>query len=979
DFGVAKAVDEPLTNQTLFTAVHQMMGTPAYMSPEQTETRIGQVDTRSDIYALGVILFELLTGGVPFPASKEDSNLENWMRRIREHEADPPSHRLESLSQGPLRNRVREVRGDLDWITLKALEKDPDRRYQSAQALADDLRRHLDHEPVLASPPSQWYRFAKLVRRHRVAAAFTAALVVAILAGLLGTTMMFLSAEAARDELSLSYSRSDLLAADQLASRDQSGQAVAVLCRAIRTAPDNEIAKTYLLNLLSTGVFFRETQQLQVDPRIKRVEVLKTSRDGDVVVVTGRDENDAWLVQTQNELWDPLKGGMIRAFDLSPDGSWIAVGWDEGKVETYAKNRQIAEIQIGEGIVSNIRILPDSERIAIEFESKIQIWNPGSGEIEHTFDPGDIILSTAVSGDGSVIALGTRNGQVVAWNPETGDFAGRIIWGGNPVEQLSLSFDGKTAAVGSSSRLAQVWRLSESLPGSRAMHHPAAVTSVVLSPDETQLVTGCGDGSRRVWNARTGRLLSQDTPVAEAINWLGVEPAGKVITASMGGQIRTGSLNMTRTSALGQRGAAHFVVMNERRTRLFVWTPSLHAVCSWKICVNAAPTKALINARSEAPVRTLWLSPEGRQLLTPTREGVLRWLDPQGNQPMADPVEGFGNPIELNWEFVLSELGHLHRLASSTFEISESGQIQRIESPDEPWQFSETKLRLGALGEAKSMVAAVTQEDKLLVGNANERNVRELNLKIDNSSRIHALVWSPSEKQLAVARGNDGVSVVDPNSGEAIATLPHRVSVRALSFAKNGKHLFSGASNGAVQLWDLANRTAVWSRTLPHSVVCIEVSGDGKRVLAGSARGFVRVFDRESGLPLGPPIDLGQNLASAGFDETGEVAVFGFESGAVRWLRLPDSGELANAEFLDFAENYAGWRMDNSGALERLPPIAIEADLTSNIQSWLLADPGLRSLLPNDTQSTNAYTQQLLKSDLERNVREGKRLRIWQR
>lgn len=961
DFGVAKAVDEPLINQTLFTAVHQMMGTPAYMSPEQTENRIGQVDTRSDIYALGVILFELLTGGVPFPASKEDSNLENWMRRIRENEADPPSNRLESLPHGPLQSRIREIRGDLDWITLKALEKDPDRRYQSAQALADDLRRHLDHEPVVAGPPSQWYRFGKLVRRHRVATAFTAALVAAILAGLLGTTMMFLSAEAARDELSLSYSRSDLLAADQLASRDQSGQAVAVLCRALRTAPDNEIAKTYLLSLLSNGVFFRETPQLQVDPRIKRVEVLKTSRAGDVVVVAGRDAEDNWLVQRQNQVWELKADAMVRAFDLNPDGSWIAVGWDDGKVATYAENQKIAEIQVGDGIVRNVRILPDSKRVAIEFDGKIQIWNLESGEIDHVLDPGDLILSTAVSGDGSVIAVGTRDGRVVAWNPETGEFAGRVIWGSNPVEEISLSFDGKMAAIGSGSRLAQVWRLSESLPRSQPMHHPAAVTSVVLSPDETRVVTGCADGSRRVWNSQSGRLMLQDTPLAESVNWVGVEPAGRVITASMGGQIRTGSLNSIRTTSLGQRGQSGLVAINDQRTRLLVWIPSLHAVCSWRIGVNATPTKAVLTAQSETPVRALWLSPEGRQLLTPTREGVLRWLNPQTDEPLAHPIEGLGNPIDLNWESVLSE----------------SGQVHRLDNPKKPWQVTESEIRIGALGGTKGNVAAVTQEDKLLVGNVNERNVRELDSEIDKAARVYALAWSPSERQLAVAHGTEGVSIVDPKSGEILTSLPHPVPVRALSFTEDGKSLITGAASGAVQLWDLADRSAVWSRSLTHSIACIAVSSDGKRVVAGSTRGAVRFLDRESGLPLGPPIDLGQDLLSAGIDETGEVAVFGFKSGAVRWLRFPASGELMNAEFLDFARDFGGWAMDESGALERLPPNPVEAELTSNLRDWLLSDPGLRGVIPGDAQSTNDYAQQLLNGKLDRNIREGKRLRVW--
>lgn len=195
DFGVAKAIGQPLTDKTLFTRLEQMIGTPSYMSPEQAGLGSLDVDTRTDIYALGVLLYELLTGTTPvLRETLHQAALDEIRRLIRETEPPKPSTRLQTLG-GKLtevahHRRIEPamlsklVRGDLDWIVMKALEKDRRRRYDTANALAEDIERHLRHEPVLASPPGTVYRAQKFVRRHRVGVAMATAVSVALLAGL---------------------------------------------------------------------------------------------------------------------------------------------------------------------------------------------------------------------------------------------------------------------------------------------------------------------------------------------------------------------------------------------------------------------------------------------------------------------------------------------------------------------------------------------------------------------------------------------------------------------------------------------------------------------------------------------------------------------------------------------------------------------------------------------------------------------------
>jgi serine/threonine protein kinase len=209
DFGIAKATSQALTEHTLCTRSGAMIGTPEYMSPEQASTGGVDVDTRSDIYSLGVILYELLTGSLPLDGgSLRRAGAEEMVRMIRETEPVRPSTRVggsapdePAAAQRGCETRAlrRQLSGDLDWIVMKCLEKSRARRYEAVTGLALDVRRHLDSEPVRARPPSTLYRLGKFARRHKGAAAAGAAAVLALLVGLAGASAGMLRARQARD------------------------------------------------------------------------------------------------------------------------------------------------------------------------------------------------------------------------------------------------------------------------------------------------------------------------------------------------------------------------------------------------------------------------------------------------------------------------------------------------------------------------------------------------------------------------------------------------------------------------------------------------------------------------------------------------------------------------------------------------------------------------------------------------------------
>jgi len=210
DFGIAKATEGTLSDFTAFTACGQFIGTPAYMSPEQAQFSGLDVDTRSDIYSLGVLLYELLTGRTPFDQKELiNSGFDEMRRTLREQDPQTPSTMLTSMTRSDLTTiaerrcveppkLIKSIKGDLDWIVMKALEKDRARRYETANGLAMDIQRYLNLEPVLARPPSQLYRLRKLIRRNKVVFASGTVVVLTLIVGLGVSTWLFLREREAR-------------------------------------------------------------------------------------------------------------------------------------------------------------------------------------------------------------------------------------------------------------------------------------------------------------------------------------------------------------------------------------------------------------------------------------------------------------------------------------------------------------------------------------------------------------------------------------------------------------------------------------------------------------------------------------------------------------------------------------------------------------------------------------------------------------
>jgi DNA-binding beta-propeller fold protein YncE len=411
DFGIAKATtDRRLTNKTVFTAFEQFIGTPAYMSPEQAELSGLDVDTRSDIYSLGVLLYELLTSKTPFEAKHLlEAGLDEVRRIIREEEPLRPSTRLDTLDEAEqttvAKHRqsdppklVHLIRGDLDWIVMKALEKDRGRRYERANGLAMDVQRHLSDEPVVACPPSKLYRFQKLLRRNKLV--FAAGAAVAF----------------SPDGKLLASSHGD---------------------------------KAVIVWNVVTGVEVTEIRGLT-----DAVYCLAFSRDSKRILTGGAEKTiRAWDAATGREVLTLRGHGKeVYCVALSPDGKLIASGSRDKSVRIWSANVDVdpavQTVETTNGPIAHVAFSRDGKELAW-WSGNVQVWNVASGNIvrglksphgqygRFQFSPGGGLLAACC---GNQVAIFRANsGQII-----------QQLSAGHDAYGVAFSPDGKLLAAGNS-------------------------------------------------------------------------------------------------------------------------------------------------------------------------------------------------------------------------------------------------------------------------------------------------------------------------------------------------------------------------------------------------------------------------------------------------------------------------------------------------------------------------------------------------
>ncbi|HZL88898.1 MAG TPA: protein kinase [Pirellulaceae bacterium] len=912
DFGLAKAISQPLTEHTLYTVHGMMVGTPLYMSPEQAESNNIDIDTRSDVYSLGVILYELLTGSTPLERKRfKDAAFQEILRLIKEEEPSKPSTKLsssENLASVAAQRGVepaqlgRIVRGDLDWIVMKALEKERSRRYATANGLAGDVENFLRNEPVAATPPSRAYRLRKLIQRNRAAVMSAISIAVALVAGTVIATWQAVRATQARAaeavqrraaEDSATKAIESAIAEKQakesaLKDRQEANtardQMAASLERERLTSYVNRIALAHREWL--AGDVGRAQQLLEDCPPDLRnwewryllrlchservifrghadaVNNVAFSPDSSRVASTSWRQIKVWDSATGSELFTiPASAGGGVAF--SPDGNRLVTSgfqtvtiWDahSGKKET--------EIRAHEFLVKDAVFSPDGEKLATSSGSlpgagrreggEVKVWDAKTGkELFHFADLSHWANGLAFSPDGKYLAAGigslyaiapAQPGEVRVWDVSSGNLVltltGHTFW----VTDVAFSSDSKHLASASADQTVRVWEIPEGREVLTLRGHTGWVRSVAFSPDGQTLASAGDDQVVRVWNTATGRETKTFRGHTQGVLAVAFSPNGELLASTGGGPGNAGEVRIW-DAALNQ--AARTFLGHTAPVTSVAFSPDS------KLLVSASNGMSSITP-GEAIVRQV-ASGQTRSVLHPSMMGFSAVaFSPDGTSVATGGDEG----VKL-WNHTTGDMIRLFRV--------------RV--------FPMDGLAFSADGER---IAAVGSDGLKIWETATARVLHEFQ---PHTIHVHDVAFSPDGRRFAttswggyLARQVDGVErtellpaevkVWDAESGKELMRMAG--GGLGLAFSQDGKQIASGSQEGTVTIWDSSSGKVLCTlRGHARAVVSLAFTRDGRRLATASADQSVRIWETRYGQEVLVLRGQDEPIASVAFSPDG--------------------------------------------------------------------------------------------------------------
>ena len=812
DFGIAKATSgERLTDKTIFTAFNQFIGTPAYMSPEQADITSLDIDTRSDIYSLGVLLYELLTGKTPFDAKELlQSGLEEMRRTLREKEPERPSARVGTLSGEELTTTaqrrgleppklVNALRGDLDWIVMKCLEKDRSRRYETANGLVTDLKRHLNSEPVVARPPSNLYRFQKTVRRNKLAFAAAGVTTVVLVLGVLASTWEAIRARSAEREQSRLREQAQAAQSNEARERLRAERA-ANLEAEQRTLAQN-LAEKNRINLYAA--------------RIKLAE--QTSKDGDVARVLElldslrpqRGEQDLrsfdWYYLWQlchNERLICRSAGRLLCTAFSADGRLVAFAGDGMiiRICDAATGAERARLSGHRARVGAVAFCPDGKRIASAgADATVRLWDIATGKEIRSLQSGSNSIATlALSPDGKLLAAGEAeistgggnpatlyfpypsSGRVLVWNTENYQLERTIVGLTNGIRGLAFSPDGqKLAFSGGNSHSVKLYDLATSQGLAAQTNFPGFVVAVSFTPDGQDLVAGSwfpfhDSGEIRIMDASTLELKRVLTPDAGRILSMALSPDGKKVATA----------GVDQTARLWDYGTGD---------ELATFYGHAH------------------------PVGSLAFAPDGRELATAGWDSTLRiWsLESSPARQRIDTIQNFSVSFSKDGKFLASAGDRVEVRNASSGKIVHSLTNFILEG-DGHVLFSPDSSVLAASGIDRTLHFWDTATWKHWMP-AEDPSLS------NNFSCESRLDFSPDSRTLVESVSGEKILFWNVAEARMTGVITNHGSGLAVAFTPDGKNLFTGGENLSV----LDLNSNVFKTSVRRPSVLLRVSQDG--------------------------------------------------------------------------------------------------------------------------------------------------------
>ena len=855
DFGIAKATQGRLTDQTLYTAFEQFIGTPAYMSPEQAMMTNLDIDTRSDIYSLGVLLYELLTGKTPFETQELlAAGLEEMRRTICEKEPPRPSTRLSTMLKGELATMakahqaeapklIRLVRGDLDWIVMKCLEKDRTRRYETVNGLAADLKRHLTNEPVVARPPSTAYRLRKAWRRHNLA--FTAAAVVAA-ALVVGTGVSSWQAiEASRARSAEKEQRLAAQAAQKEAERAQDGE------KSIRLEAEHQLYAAKM-NLAQQAWDQNNIGQLR--------QLLEETKDSPYRGF----EWYYWQSQTHLAL-KTLRGHLdkVTSVAFSPDSQRIVTGSVDqtAKVWEAASGRELLTLKGHGNWVDCVAFSPDGQRIVTgSWDGTAKVWEAASGRELLTFrGHSDAIWSVAFSPDGQRIATASMDKTAKVWEAASGRVLLTLTEHSGEVDSVAFSTDGRWIATASEDKTAKVWDAANGHEVLTLKGHSAQIWSVAFSPDGQRIVTGSKDATAKVWDAASGTNLltlkghnnvvfsAAFSPNGQRIVTASVDQTAKVWDAANGNELFTLKGHSGQVDSVAFSPDGQWIVTGSQDATAKLW--------------EAAKGKELLTLKGHSnDIFSVAFSSDGQRIVTGSWDGTAKvWEAASGRELLT--LNRHGNEITSAVSSPDAKGG-----SARVFSAAFSPDGKRIvtgstQGTAKVWDASSGRELLTLKGHSSVIYSVAFSPDgqRIVTGSADQTakvweaaSGRALLTLTGHSDEVCSVAFSPDSRRIATASEDKTAKVWDAASGRELLTLKgHSALIWAVAFSPDGQRIVTGSYDGTAKVWDAASgRELLTLKGHSNWVDGVAFSPDGRRIVTGSDDNTAKVWEAATGREL---------------------------------------------------------------------------------------------------------------------------------